>query len=214
MRRLLLALIVAATSCAQAYAADAPCGTPSLPKWCASITSGAVTVIARDERREYAAGGALLEGPLPFGFSAFGSADVFAVQDGAGTAVGSQRSFRVVKAEAGASRMAVGNLQVRAVAGATFSIEGEKGAPLDPRQFDALLDVRLLIEKGHIAVRGGHDGAVGGWALGLDVEIPVATGPAIVARYELPFLRSPGGTLPWVITGGARFRVASFRLGK
>lgn len=214
MKRLALVALLGLATCAQAYAADPPCGSPALPKWCASITSGAATVATREERREYVTGGAMIEGPLPYGFSAFGSADAFAVQDGAATALGAQRAFRVVKTEAGASRMAVGNLQVRAVLGATFSIEGQEGAPLDPRQFDALLDVRLLIDRGHIAIRGGHDGAVGGWGLGVDLEIPVASGPAIVARYQLPLLRSPGGTLPWALTAGARLRLASFRLGK
>lgn len=214
MKRLLYAVLSVVAFCAPSFADD-PCGSPALPKWCASITSGAVSVIVRDERREYVAGGVRVDGPLPGGFSLYGSAQAFAVQDGAAAPLGLQQSFRVVKGEVGASREVVGELQVRALVGATWSIEGEKGAPLDPRQFDALLDVRLPIAgTGHVSLRGGHDGAVGGWALGADLEIPVASGPAFVARYELPLRRDRVGTLPWVATFGATVRLASFRLGK
>lgn len=213
MRRLILTLLSAAAFCAPAYAADVPCGTSALPKACASFTTGAVTVATRDARREYASVGVVAEAPLR-GFSFAFAADVFAVQDGAATDFGRANAFRAVKVEASVSRRA-GPVEIHAIGGTSLSIEGQVGAPLDPRQWDALLDVRLPVGDGHVAIRGGHDGAVGGgWAAGLDVVIPVANGPALVARYELPLQRDPRGRVPWVITAGARIRVASFRLGK
>lgn len=211
----LAALAVPALAQAPAASPEPACGTKDAPKACVSLTTGAVSVIVRDAKREYATAGILAEAPLPHGLHAEAAADVFAVQDGelAGAA-GIGRPFRAVKLEAAAGGD-VGPLQVLARGGTTLSIEGQVGAPLDPRQWDALLEARLLVAGGHVALRGGHDGAVGGWAVGADVEIPVPSGPAIVARYELPLqVGAPGQPRTWAITAGARFRVASFRIGK
>jgi hypothetical protein len=218
MKRLILAVLAMGAFCAPAYAADAPppepaCGTQVAAKPCLSFTTGAVSVVTRDVRREYATVGAELATQLGQDFSAWARGDIFAVQDGAGTDAAIERTFRVLKLEAGVSRE-VGALRLNALGGVTYSWEGQVGAPIDPRQWDALIDVQLLVAGGHVAVRGGHDGAVGGWAAGADVEIPVADGPAIVARYELPLQRDPAGRVPWVITAGGRIRVASFRLRK
>lgn len=218
MKRVILAFLAAAACCAPAYA-DTPhepkCGTNAAPKACFSFTTGAITVKTRDVGREYATAGAILESPVRAGFQAYAAGDVFAVQDGAATEGGQAQIFRTLKIEVGVQRN-TGPLAIVARGGVTYSVEGQIGAPVDPRQWDALLDVRLpLGEGGHVALRGGHDGGVGGWAGGVDVEIPVANGaPAIVARYELPLRRDPTGRVPWVITAGARVRVLSFRLGK
>lgn len=216
MRRLLLSFLALGAFCAPAFADEPACGTVAVPKACASFTTGVVTVALRDSRREYATVGGIAEAPYA-GFRFSGSLDAFAVQDGALADFGRTNAFRAVKMEAGVSKGIgrEGTLRIQATGGTTLSIEGEVGAPLDPRQWDALLDVRLLVGTGgHIAIRGGHDGAVGGWAAGVDMVIPVKDGPALVARYELPLQRAVGGMLPWVITAGARVRVASFRLGK
>lgn len=213
----LVALALPVTVRAQAPAAkpEPKCGTNDAPKACFSLTTGALTVKTRDVGREYATVGGIFESPVRAGFQAYAAGDIFAVQDGAALEGAQARTFRTIKIEAGVQRN-TGPLQLDAHGGVTYSIEGQVGAPVDPRQWDALLDVRLpLGDAGHVAIRGGHDGAVGGWAAGIDVAIPIANGaPAIVARYELPLLRDPTGRVPWVITAGARVRVLSFRLGK
>jgi hypothetical protein len=216
MKRLPFALATAAALCAPAYAADAPepaCGTVLAPKACVSFTTGAVSVVTRGERREYMTVGGSLEAPLPWGLSTFAHVDAFGVQDGGSLDYSSPQSYRAVKLEAGLGK-SVGVFVFSARGGATFSIEGEAGAPIDPRAFDAQIEAALRLDGGgHLALRGGHDGVVGGWALGADVEIPIAGGPALVARYQLPLLREASGRLPWVVTAGGRVRVKSFRIG-
>ena len=213
MKRLMLAVLVFAA--VPAFADEPACGTSDAPKSCVSLTSGGVTVIARDERREYVAAGLEYASPVLSGFQGYVAGTMFAVQDGAAASLGVQHSFRVVQVDAGVQRRVGGPLALDAHGGCTFSIEGAVGAPIDPRQWEALLDLKLLVgDAGYIAVRGGHDGAVGGWAAGVDISIPVKDAPAIVARYQLPFYRDPRGTLPWVITAGVRVRVKSIRIGK
>lgn len=215
MKRLVLTLLAAAAFCAPAYAADQEpaCGTVLAPKPCASFTTGVVTVATIDQKREFATVGGAFDAPLGAGFSASANVDVFGVQDGGALdGLSAARSFRVVKAEASVGK-AAGAFRFNAVGAVTFSIEGQRGAPIDPRLWDALAEVELRLEEGgHLAIRGGHSGPAGGWAVAADVEIPVATGPAIVARYELPLQRDRAGALPWVITAGVRVRVKSFRL--
>ena len=214
MRRLLLSFLALAAFCAPSFA-DEPCGTADAPKSCVSLTSGGVTVIARDERREYVAAGIEYSSPVLSGFQGYVAGTMFAVQDGAAASLGAQHSFRVVQVDAGVERRVRGPLALDAHGGVTFSIEGASGAPMDPRQWDALLDLKLLMgDSGYVAVRGGHDGAIGGWGAGVDVNIPVKNAPAIIARYQLPFVRDPRGTLPWVVTAGVRVRVKSLRIGK
>lgn len=205
----LLALVFAGPP---AFAADEPaCGTKAKPAWCTSFTTGAVTVVTRGERREYGTLGGSLEGPLGAGLAAAFHVDVFGSQDG-GSLSTTPQSYRTVKLELGIGGD-VGPLRIRARSGATFSIEGRIGAPIDPRSLDALLDVELRLEEsGYLKVFGGHDGGVGGWAVGADVNIPVKDGPALVARYEFPLQRDPTGRYPWVVTAGGRVRVKSFRI--
>lgn len=216
MKRLIFALAAAAAFCAPAYAAapaEPACGTVLAPKPCVSFTSGAVSVMTRGERREYLTVGGSLEAPLPWGISTFANVDAFGVQDGGSLdGFSGPQSYRAVKLEAGIGKSA-GAFLFSARGGATFSIEGQVGAPIDPRAFDAQVEAALHLDGGgHIALRGGHDGVVGGWALGADVDIPVAGGPALVARYEFPLIRDARGQLPWVVTAGGRVRVKSFRL--
>jgi hypothetical protein len=218
MKRLIFCVLAlaAAPAFAQAPAPEPACGTAAKPAPCLSITTGVVTVMTRGERREYATVGGSLEAPLPLGLSAFAHADMFGVQDGGSLGIGSPQTFRVVKLEAGIGKSA-GAFVFNARGGATFSVEGKVGAPVDARMFDAQIEALLrLNEGGHLAIRGGHDGTVGGWALGGDIEVPVAGGPSIVMRYEFPLQRPPtfaGAPLPWVLTAGGRVRVKSFRLG-
>lgn len=209
--RLLAVLALIVGLAAPTFAAEPPaCGTKDKPEACISFTTGAVTVVTRGERREYATVGGVLEAPLPKGLSAFAAADAFGVQDGSN--LSNPQSFRAVKLEAGIGKSA-GTFEFSARGGATFSIEGRVGAPIDPRAFDAQLQAALkLADGGHFAFRGGHDGTVGGWAIGADVEIPAGNGPAFVARYDFPLLRDATGRLPWVVTAGGRVRIKSFRL--
>lgn len=197
---------------ARAQAPEPACGEVLAPKPCVSFTTGVVTVVTRGERGEYATVGGSLEAPLPWGLSSFAHVDAFGVQDGGSLNFSSPQSYRAIKLEAGVGKRA-GAFVFSARGGATFSIEGDIGAPVDPRAFDALIEAALRLDDGgHLAVRGGHDGTVGGWAAGADVEIPVASGPSIVARYQFPFVRDASGRLPWVVTAGGRVRVKSFRL--
>jgi hypothetical protein len=210
---LVIAVVALAALCTPAFAQapEPPCGTKDKAAACASLTTGVVTVATRGERREYATFGAAVEAPLGAGFAAFAHVDAFGMQDGA-SINGTPQTFRSVKIDAGIGRTA-GAFVFNARGGLTYSIEGAVGAPIDPRMFDALLEASLPLDGGgHLAIRGGHDGAVGGWAAGADVEIPVAGGPAIVARYEFPFARDPSGRVPWVVTAGGRINVKSFRL--
>lgn len=210
-----LAVLILAAAPAYAQApVEPPCGFDGEPKPCASITSGAVTVATRDGHHEYATAGAEVDVPYK-GWVIYGTGDAWAVQDGAALDQGTTTSFRAVQIDAGASK-AWGAFQLRAHGAVTFSVEGAAGAPIDPRQWSALATVDYLVDGGHVSAFVGHDGAVGGTSVGVDVELPVAGGrPSIVARYELPLVRPlNGGPLPWVITIGARIRVASFRLGK
>lgn len=213
----LVAALVALALPVLARADSAPppepaCGTVLAPKACASFTSGMVSVVTRGERREYATVGGAIEAPLGAGINAFAHVDVFGIQDGESADAGAPRTFRVVKLDAGVGR-SVGAFLFSARGGVTYSIEGKVGAPLDPRMFDGQLEASLQLEGGgHLALRGGHDGAVGGWAAAADIEIPIEHAPSIVARYQLPFARDPIGRLPWAATLGARVNVKSFRL--
>jgi len=193
------------------FAADEPCGTPEKPQACISATAGVVTVATRGERREYADMGAALEAPLPKGLAAFANVDLFGVQDG-GSIASTPQSFRSVKAEAGVGKRA-GAFRFNVRGGATFSVEGQVGAPIDPRMFDAQAEAELLLEGGgHLGLHGGHNGTVGGWALGTDVDIPVSGGPAIVAHFDFPLHALPGRPRAVVLTAGGRVKVKSFRL--
>lgn len=206
-------VILLATVAVPAFAQEPPqpaCGTADKPTACASFTTGVVTVVTRGERGEYVTVGGELDVPLPKGLSAFAAVDAFGVQDGGN--LSNPQSYRAVKLEAGIGKSA-GAFVFSARGGATFSIEGRVGAPIDPRAFDAQIEAALQIAGGgHFAFRGGHDGTVGGWAIGADVEIPAGNGPAFVARYDFPLLRDATGRLPWVVTAGGRVRIKSFRL--
>jgi hypothetical protein len=214
--RVVVALAALLVSCAAAPAhaqepASPPCGTIDKPAPCVSLTTGAVTVMTRGERREYMTVGVSLEAPLPAGLSAFAHGDMFGVQD-AGSLNGDPQSFRAIKLEAGVGKRA-GVFLFNARGGATFSIEGQVGAPVQARAFDALVEAQLRLQDGgHLALRGGYEATVGGWSIGGDVDIPVDGAPSIVARYDLPLVRDAHGQLPWVLTAGGRIRVKSFRL--
>lgn len=215
---LAVGLLALAALCAPAFAQEPsptppPCGTAEKPEACVSLTAGVVTVVTRDARREYAAGGALFEGPF-HGFQTSASVLAFGVQDGASAELGADRSFRAVKAEASAGKSA-GNYTISLRGSVTYSIEGGIGAPLDPRMFEAQVDARLRLDgDGYLAGSVGYDGAVGGWGAKASINIPIPNAPSIVAQYELPFTRDPRGGLPWVVTAGAQVRLKSFRLGK
>jgi hypothetical protein len=208
-----IALAIAACCAAAPARAQEPppCGTKEQPEACLSLTSGVVSVITRGERSEYATMGVTLEAPIG-GFALFANFDMFGVQDGGSIDSFNPQSFRSTKVEAGLSKRA-GAFQFNARGGATFSVEGQVGRPIDPRMFEGLLEAELRLNQGgHLTLRGGHDGTVGGWAVGADVEISVAGGPAIVARYDFPFQRGATGRLPYVVTAGMRVKVKSFRL--
>lgn len=208
-----IALAIAACCAAAPVRAQEPppCGTKEKPEACLSLTTGVVSVITRGERREYATMGAAFEAPLG-GFALFANLDMFGVQDGGSIDSRNPQSFRSTKLEAGVTRRA-GPFDLNARGGVTFSVEGQVGRPIDPRMFDALLEAELRLDgDGRIAIRGGHEGTVGGWALGADVIVPVFGGPSIVAHYDFPFQRSLNGSLPYVVTAGVRIKVKSFRL--
>jgi hypothetical protein len=209
---LVLAMFATAAS-AQAPAAspEPACGTKDKPAWCASIDTGAVTVVTRGERHEYLTGGGTIEGPLGAGLAAFVHVDAFGTQDG-GSLNGTPRTFRTLILEAGVSRSA-GALRLSALGGVTYSIEGQLGAPIEPRLWQARFQAEIPLDGGgYIGVSGGLDDTVGGFAVRADVDVPVAGGPAVVAHYNLPIRSDVFGRKDWVLTAGGRVHIKSFRL--
>lgn len=214
MRKTVGAVLLALALSVPGFSEDVPpCGYIYAPTACFGTTAGAVTVITRDVRREFVTAGAFVEAPVR-GFRLGVNVDMFGVQDGEAAELGHQHAFRVLKFASNLTKD-VGTFSLSARAGLTYSIEGREGAPLDPRMLDVLIEAAYRFEggRGHLALSGGHDGAVGEWAVRADFELPISGRPSIVGHYELPLYRDRvTGTLPYVITAGGSVKVFSKRI--
>lgn len=215
MKRLMLAVLTLASVCAgaPAFAAEpaAPCGSAK-PEWCAGLYSGALSVVTRGEKREYLSARATVSGPVFKRLSAFARTDVTGTQDGGGLNLGDPKTFRTIDA-AGGLRYPVGPVEASVVAGATYSIEGDRGRPVDARLFTLAALARVGFgDGGYVYAGGGHHGPVGGPALLLAASVPVKGGTYSVVDFAFPLTRTVFAEKAWVLKVGASVRVKTLRL--
>jgi hypothetical protein len=208
-----IALAVAAFCAAAPARAEAPpCGTSKAPEWCASVVAAPLTLVTNGERREYLGGGLAVDGPLGAGFGLTLSGLATGMQDG-GDLDANPKSFRAVLVEARVSR-GDGWLQLAARGSASFSIEGQIGAPADSRLFDGEAEARVALDGLRVAATFGHVGSVGGLAVGAAIEVPTVGGVPIVARYVWPIVLDERmrGRRPDTLEIGVVARIKSFGL--
>jgi hypothetical protein len=213
MKRLIVAALILAASPAFA---QAPAPSPSPDGWTATLYAGTATVATVGERREFITARLGVSGPLGGHVSAFLRADATGDQDGGSVATTDPRSFRALEANAGLSYRVTKNLDLAAIAGATFSIEGASGAPIDPRLYTAagLAKVPLSRGRGYAGAGGGWYGPVGGYAGLVSASIPIGNiGAFTVVDYALP-IQAPTGRRPWLLKVGATVRVKTINLGQ
>jgi hypothetical protein len=212
MKRLIVAALALAASPAFA---QAPAPSPSPAGWTATLYGGTATVATVGERREFITARLGVSGPLGGRVSAFLRADATGEQDGGSLSSTDPRSFRALEANGGLSYRVSNNLDLAAIAGATFSIEGATGAPVDPRLYTAAGLLKVPVYKaGYAGLGGGWYGPVGGYAALFSASIPVGSiGAFTVIDYALP-IQTPTGRRPWLLKVGATVRVKTINLGQ
>lgn len=217
--KVLVLLALAASACAAAPAfADAPspppCGTKGEASWRASLNTGAVTVVTKGQDRDFATAGFEICGAVRKGLQLQVGAQLIGEQDGGGLNFRKPETFRAVTPEARLSyEIGEGQFVLSGYGAVTLSVEGLQGAPVDPRLITAQLEARGKLKGLIVRLRGGHDGTVGGWALGGGIEIPIDGAPSLVSEYAYPLTQAnPSLPLPWVVTAGARVRFGTWRL--
>jgi hypothetical protein len=201
-------LIVAAPLILAAAAAEAA-GTPE--QWKGSLYTGALSVLTRGESREYIAARLTASGPIAKGVSGFARADITGTQDGGGLDLKDPQTFRSVELMSGL-RYPVGPFDAGAVAGVTYSIEGDQGKPIDPRLFTVAGLLRYTLRDGGYAYVGaGHHGPVGGPALlaAAAIPIPGKAGVNSIVDFAFPIARDALPEKRWVLRFGVSARVGS-----
>lgn len=212
-RRVLGIVILLASACAgaPAFAADAPCGTVK-SEWCAAAYTGAVSVVTRGEKGEYVTARVSLAGPAYKSLGVFARVDLTGAQDGGALDYTNPKTFRTIEGSGGLSHPVLGDLALAAVAGATWSVEGDTGKPIDSRLFTLAALARLPIgDGGYVYVGGGHHGPVGGPALLAAASIPIKGAAFTQVDLAFPLTRTVFLEKAWVAKIGASVRVKGLR---
>lgn len=217
MNRLIFAAVLALSS-VPAFA-QAPAASPSPAGWTATLYGGTATVATVGQRREFITARLGVSGPLGGRVSAFLRADATGDQDGGSLSSTDPRSFRALEANGGLAYRVSNNLDLAAIAGATFSIEGATGAPVDPRLYTAAALAKAPVYKtGYAGAGFGWYGPVGGYALLFSASIPVGKiGAFTVIDYALPVQSRQAlrdAPRPWLLKVGATVRVKTINLGQ
>lgn len=208
MKRLIFAVLTVAALCAPAFADPAPAASPAA-KLTASLYAGTSSVLTRGERREYITSRLSATAPLFAGLSAFARVDLGANQDGGN--LSDPRTFRTVEVLGGLWRK-VGPVEATAIGGATYSVEGQEGRPLDARLFTLAALARVGIgDGGYVYAGGGHHGPVGGPALLFAASVPIKGGAFSVIDFALPLQRTVFREKAWTLKVGASVRVKRLR---
>lgn len=170
------------------------------------VSGWTLAILTKGEKREYVGGRVTVDFPLGGKLRAFARGDVTGTQDAQAFTLDDftqPETFRSIEGFAGVRYpIGPGGLAVGALAGTSWSIEGEDG-PLDPRMATALLVVRMpLPGQGYGYVGGGHRGPVGGAALVASITYPL--GPTrLLVDYDYPLTTQDDGSLrPWVLKTG------------
>jgi hypothetical protein len=204
------AVLAAALLClvslpAHARAEDPP--PPAAPKFTSSLYTGALSILTRGEKREYLAARATVSGPVLKNLGAFARVDATGAQDGGQLNVEDPSTFRTLELAGGLRYTVRPKLSLAAIGGATYSIEGDEGAPRDPRLFTAAALLRYELGDGYVYAGGGHHGPVGGPALLVAASVPVREGTFAIVDFAFPLERNVLREKTWVLKLGASQRV-------
>lgn len=214
----LLRILVGVLAFMSAYpllAQDKLCEQNDLKTWCGELNTGMATVIINGgEKREYASAGFLLHGPFR-GFQLTFGNQLYGVPDGGRLDFQNPRSFRALIPYAYATKNLTDKFALTGRGFVTFSLEGERGAPIDPRLWEALLEAALRTDRFLLSLGGGHDGTAGGYALRARVEIPLPGAPSLISMYSYPLnIDKASGPLPWALTVDGRITFGRFEVNK
>jgi hypothetical protein len=181
------------------------------PQFTASLYTGTVGVITRGERREFISARGSVTARLAAGVSGFVRGDLTGAQDGGGLDLRDPKTFRTVEVVGGLYRK-VGPVEATALAGATYSVEGDHGKPIDARLFTLAALARIGFGDGGYAYGGvGHHGPVGGPALLAAASVPIKGGAYSVFDFAFPLQRTVFAEKAWVLKVGASVRVKRIR---
>lgn len=213
MKFFALVLAVASLFAVPVFAADTvPCGSVKA-EWCAGLYTGTVGVITRGEKREFITARATASGPFSTKLSGFGRADLTGSQDGGAINIRDPHTFRTVEASGGLRYKVGGIVEASVIAGATYSVEGDAGKPVDARLFTLAALARVPIgDGGYAYVGAGHHGPVGGRALLFAASIPLKGGTYSIIDFAFPLQRNVLQEKTWVLKVGASIRVKTIRL--
>lgn len=136
--------------------AQTPAPSPSPTGWTATAYFGTSSVMTRGERREYVTGRATLAGPVSGAIDAFVRADVTGTQDAGTLDFQNPNTFRALEVNGGLSHR-LGLFDLGAIGGVTYSIEGQRGAPIQPRMYTGagLVKARLR-DGGYVGAGAGY----------------------------------------------------------
>lgn len=171
-----------------------PAGYPlsPAPKATIDINTHGLSIITKGERHEYLGGRIIADLAITSQHHASIRADILGAQDGAAAfAIGDYSTYRTVDIIGAYRYQFNSGVALAAAGGATFSIEGETGAPSDARQYTAVVLARLPLpsktaKSGHLYIGGGWRGEVGGPAAVATLTYPL--GPTyFIADYAFPF---------------------------
>lgn len=204
---LLNALLLAALAAAPAVQPSPEPAPPIAEKaFSATLDTGVVSVITRGEKHEYAAARATVAGRLSSKLTAWNRLDIGGSQDGGALNLTQPTSFRTIEDGLGLS-YSLGAISAVVISGATFSIEGDAGRPIDARLFTVAGGARIAIgDSGYVYAAAGHHGPVGGPALLVAASIPKGDG-FITVDFALPFNRNVLEQKTWVLKLGASVRL-------
>lgn len=180
-----------------------------------ALHTGAASFVTRGERREYWAARATLSYQINENFVTFARGDLLANQDGGNLDVADPSSFRSLEGVIGARRRIVDRLSVGVLGGVTWSIEGDEGAPVDPRLWTALGVVRYALDDhGSYAYFGcGLHDPVGGGACVVSYAQQVIGGDhptATFIDFALPFDSNAFAEKTWTLKVGAAIKVGEW----